>query len=319
MKKIILIVILLCTFLSGTALAYDSVPNEVLYVVNNPDPATRLNLRTEPNENARSLGRYYNGVRLEALSKPKNGWIYVAVEGSNRNVKGYMQTQFLVYNPSTPVPSAIPSVWIRNKNGKGLNLRLQPSTTANIQVFVNNGTQAAVLGWGEQWCHVQIENLTGYMQTSGLDFGTTSSGTPANGTWLNIYNPIASDRLHLRTAPRANATSLGKYYNGVSVEVLSYPSNDWAKVQIGSTVGYMQRKYLTTAAVSSAIPKLIVNNPNPKDRLNLRSGMSEKSDSLGRYYNGTVVEVLGIGTTWYHVRVDGKLGYMLAKYLAEEN
>ena len=37
-----------------------------------------------------------------------------------------------------------------------------------------------------------------------------------------------------------------------------------------------------------------VNNPNPTDRLNLRTKPSAQSVSLGKYYNGTWVTVLGV-------------------------
>ncbi len=316
MKKAVCAIILLCAMLSGYALAFDPVPGEVLYVVNNPDSAERLNLRTRPDMSAPSLGRYYNGVRLEALSRPENGWIHVAVEGQ-RSVKGYMQAKYLVHNPSTPVASAIPLVAVSNKNGTGLNLREEPSVSAATYTFVENGTTVAVLGWGEQWCHVRHENLTAYLLTSGLAFESSGSGSGVipGANWLHVNNPIPMDRLHLRTAPRSNATSLGKYYNGVSVEVLSYPSGDWAEVRIGNAVGYMQRKFLTAGSVISAIPTLTVSNPVSADRLNLRAEMSDKAASLGKYDNGTKVEVLGVGTTWHHVRIDGKIGYMMAKYL----
>jgi len=156
-RMLCLVLVLLC--LPVFALAYEPVPDDILYVVNNPNPTDRLNLRTQPNESAPSLGRYYNGVRLGALSQPSNGWINVFVEGTS--VTGYMQTQYLVYNPSTPVPSAIPLVTVNNKNGTGLTLREKPSsasTNVGLQP-VRNGETVLVLGWGPDWCHVRIENL----------------------------------------------------------------------------------------------------------------------------------------------------------------
>lgn len=135
-----------------------------------------------------------------------------------------------------------------------------------------------------------------------------------------VNNPNPADRLHLRTKPDSTAPSLGKYYSGVEVTVLSTQGADWAKVRIGILEGYMQTKYLALDAqprsVKSAIPTLTVSNPNATDRLNLREKQSATSASLGRYYNGTSVEVLGVGDTWDHVRVDGKLGFMMAKYLS---
>ncbi|MDR0897078.1 MAG: SH3 domain-containing protein [Oscillospiraceae bacterium] len=57
-------------------------------------------------------------------------------------------------------------------------------------------------------------------------------------------------------------------------------------------------------------------NPNSHDRLHLRAKPTKNSASLGRYFNGTQVAVIGfevIGDIhWMHVRVDGKEGYMMA-------
>ena len=65
-----------------------------------------------------------------------------------------------------------------------------------------------------------------------------------------------------------------------------------------------------------------VNNPNPADRLNLRTGPGTRFASLGKYYNGTWVTVLDVtGDGWAHVRTDVIEGYVRAEYLqaAEES
>ena len=147
--------------------------------------------------------------------------------------------------------------------------------------------------------------LSGYTMATASGFSTYSDSS--GGTFAQVNNPNPADRLHLRTEPRLDAPSLGKYYNGVTVEVLSHPSADWVKVRIHGTEGYMLKQYLSGAGVAQVSPTVTVNNPNSADRLNLRTGMSETSTSLGKYDNGTKVEVPGISTAWYHVRVNGKI------------
>ena len=72
-----------------------------------------------------------------------------------------------------------------------------------------------------------------------------------------------------------------------------------------------------------------VSNPNPADRLHLRNGPGSSYASLGKYYNGTVCEILKgtaadkwvkvLGTvadnTWFYVQVGSQIGYMMSKYL----
>jgi|GEM_PF-4194697 len=62
----------------------------------------------------------------------------------------------------------------------------------------------------------------------------------------------------------------------------------------------------------------MVNNPNPKDRLNLREKPNADSASLGKYYNGTFVELLGGDDIWAHVNIHGRQGYMMRKFLAAD-
>ena len=62
----------------------------------------------------------------------------------------------------------------------------------------------------------------------------------------------------------------------------------------------------------------MVCNPNPEDRLYLRPEAGNRDDSLGKYYNGTPVQVLETKGDWCHVRicVNGPEGWMMKKFLA---
>ena len=61
-----------------------------------------------------------------------------------------------------------------------------------------------------------------------------------------VANPVETDRLHLRSAPQQSAQSLGRFYNGTSVEVLS-EKNGFCHVRIGTgegaIEGYMRGEY----------------------------------------------------------------------------
>lgn len=147
----------------------------------------------------------------------------------------------------------------------------------------------------------------------------TSFGAQASslqGTPAYVNNPNPRDRLNLRTQPRISSPSLGKYFNGVAVQVLAEYNDGWMHVQIGNLTGYMLSQYLTKTNIpASAIPTMYVNNPNPKHRLNLRKTQSVKSTSLDKYANGTSVQVLGMSDSWSHVMVGGKTGFMKNEFL----
>lgn len=287
-------------------------------VVNNPNAADRLNLRQDTDVLSRSMGKYYNGVDVTILAYLSGGWVQARIG----DTVGYMQSQYLSINNAGPVTSAIPKVQVQNpRQTDRLNLREMPSEATRSLGKYNNGIQVEVLGVADTWYHVRVDGKIGYMLAKYLSplGGSSSGGSAQTGDRAVVNNPKASERLHLRTEPKTSATSLGKYYTGVEAQVLAYVSDTWAYVRIGSAEGYMMRQYLSinprAGSIPSAIPVMQVNNPRSDDRLNLRANPSEKAQSLGRYYNGTQVEVLGVADAWVHVRVGGRMGYMMAKYL----
>lgn len=60
----------------------------------------------------------------------------------------------------------------------------------------------------------------------------------------------------------------------------------------------------------------VVNNPNPEDRLHLRTEPKKTATSLGKYYNGTPVRILNANGDWVQVDIFGTAGWMMKKYLA---
>lgn len=301
-------------------------------VVNNPNPKDRLNLRESVPANGTatglSIGKYYNGVEVETLPYPyNNNWLSVRIG----NISGFMQKQYLTFQSTGNVQSAIPIVKVNNpKASDRLNLRETASDKAKSLGKYSNGTWVEVLGvMSNGWYHVRVDGQMGFMMAkylTSLDGSSEKNDGGNVGVIAVVNNPNPKDRLNLRESipPDGSATgySLGKYYNGVKVEVVSYLSDKkgWVFVRIGNMYGFMQEKYLAfppaSNSVKSAIPYKTVNNPKPADRLNLRETASEYAKSLGKYSNGTQVEVLGIMIRgWYHVRVDGVMGYMMGKYL----
>lgn len=304
-KRMLCLFLLLMTFgLMQTACA-DGLSTAY---VNNPDPADRLHLRTSMSVNSTSLGKYYNGTAVTVISE-QNGWTQVQIGTLN----GYMQTRYL---SDQPVTSAQPSVKINNKEGSGLNLRYGQNTSTRSLGLYKNGTKVTVLGLTESWCHVEVDGKTGFMvriklsPTPQYDLNA-DAGTSANTRYVN--NPNTNDRLHLRMGASTESLSLGKYYNGTPVTVLS-EQNGWAYVQIGALDGYMWSRYLSKDYVQSAQPIVTVDNVSGTG-LHLRAGQSTDSTDLGLYKNGTQAVVLGLSEGWCHVEVDGKMGFMLREKL----
>lgn len=280
-------------------------------MINNPNPEDRLNLRTKPSTDAPTLGKYYNGLDVTLLGAEENGWYRVGIG----TLTGYMQAKFLETDPNKTwmVQAVSISFTVNNAAGTGLNLRELQSTKSKSLGFYKNGEIGYVLGVGETWCHVVIgADQVGFMlreRLSPVPVFDKESETAV------VHNPDARDRLNLRTAPSTQATSLGKYYNGCTVTLLSDEKNGWVNVRIGNLEGYMEAKYLSRGTegnrVASAMPTLTIQNASGTG-LNLRERPAQSSKSFGLFLNGKSVQVLGLSQDWYHVQADGATGFMLA-------
>lgn len=323
MKKMLGFACMLCLMIS---LAVCAQAGENAIIVN-PDPTDRLNLRAEPSEDAVSLGKYYNGVRVYVYSV-ENGWADVEIQCR----RGYVKNEYLEYGTYWGAiweeKSAVPTMRV---NTSSLHLRKDASQKSEIIETYPRGTKVQVIGTGSVWHHVIAPapdgtNFVGYMMAEYLSDDTDFDDIviPEGGS-VNavIVNPDPSDRLNLRAEPSEDAVSLGKYYNGV-VAFVRGVENGWAEVSIQERTGYVKNEYLVYGEypgpiweASSAVPTMTVNTTS----LQLREDTSEDRRIIQTYAYGTQVQVIGVGTVWHHVLAPGEngaeyVGYMKADCLA---
>lgn len=323
MKKIIALTMMVCMLL-GTAALVRADGGGSWAVVSNPNPADRLNLRTEPSSSATSLGKYYNGVTVTLLSgNGEIGWYRVSIGP----LEGYMDASYLEVGVMPgAVASAMPTVTISNSGGSGANLRAGQSEKSKSLGLYANGTQVTVLGVAENWLHViTADGGEGFIRsdlaTPRLTFAKDDTGNAGGAKTAVVVNPDPQDRLNLRTAASGNATTLCKYYSGVTVTLLSDEENGWYKVRVGNLDGYMKASFLDvgggadiTAAVC-ATPAVTVKAAGTR----LYEKMNRNSDRLATLSKGEALTVLGVSTDYLHVRTqDGKTGFVLCANVTPE-
>jgi uncharacterized protein YgiM (DUF1202 family) len=311
MKRVFIFLILLAAIVSLPVLGFATNDGAV---VNNPNPQDRLHLRAEPNTASQSLGKYYNGTPVTIIEYRTDGWVKVVVGypvgPDYADYTGYMLEEYLTSTfdgAADKVKSAMPEY---TSASSSWNMYKTPSRNAPYDTL-GSGENIRLMGFTGTWWHIAVMRDSGIYRTGFV---------PANSNFRQsqmavVNNPNAKDRLHLRTDHDSAAKSLGKYYNGVQVQVLNYVDGDWAKVRIGSTEGYMMTKYLAFGSDAQKVKSAIPSVRTIKDKVNLREGASLSSRTLGQYALGTSVKVWGIGETWLHVQVGGKSGYMLASML----
>ena len=133
-------------------------------VVNNPDPTDRLHLRTAPDDNAPSLGKYYNGVRFTINANNDGLWVRVSIGGQ----EGYMDRRYITIEGLEAVASAMPVVTVKAPGSEGTELRQQPSANAEVMDVCMNGTEVILMGFTDDWAHVIAGDQTGFLPVANL-------------------------------------------------------------------------------------------------------------------------------------------------------
>ena len=283
----------------------------------------RLNLREEPSVSAASLGKYYTGTPITLTGQMKNGFAQVLLAGVTI---GWIDVRFLTTDSLAFVPE-LPSVTIQNP-GSGANLRSGPATSYSRLGWYRHGTKVTVLGVrSDGWYHVVIEDTVGYISETLLSgsfpFGYGSdSDDPllhdnmANGeTTLYLNLRTKGGSLNLRKEATIASKSLGVFYTGTPVTIVSYTRTGWAYVRIGHTEGYMDADYLAAAKPTQCGEDRIIRNSKASG-LNLRRLPSTGSEVLAFLDNYSQVTVLGqLSDGWCYVQVGETLGYMMGTYL----
>ena len=205
-----------------------------------------------------------------------------------------------------------------------LNLRAEASTESAVLGKYGWGTQVIVKSIEGDWASVEVGGKSGYMFAKYLGYEGTTNHT--------CYVNTNSRGLNLRATP--NGDIIASYPRGTAVTVIS-SDNGWSKVAVDGKTGYMASQWLSAKKVSGSVatpsepqkpstpstpstPSIgtaVVNNPRSTQVLFLRSKPSTSSEALGYYRNGKSVTLLEKLDGWYKVSVDGKVGYMMARYL----
>jgi uncharacterized protein YgiM (DUF1202 family) len=205
-----------------------------------------------------------------------------------------------------------------NSGQSSLSLSSKPGKGGKSLGKYQNGTTVQVIDTDGDWAHVALYVKEGYMPLDSLML-TDPFNTLVRISW-GRKNRERKEPLRLYDEPSEDAPSK-TITEDVTMRILD-TQGVWCRVKLSDREGYIPAQWLEMATsqrqdYESNITYRVVANPDFHDRLHLRKEPSTKSQSLGRYFNGTQVETLGdIQDGWAHVRVDGKEGYMMLKYLS---
>ncbi len=130
-----------------------------------------------------------------------------------------------------------------------VNIRNGPSKEYVIIGELKTGQEVYYLGQSGNWYLVNFNGLTGYVYNKYL----TTAQLPTNGTgWpttpvIGSSYVIAKTNVNVRTGPSTKYGKLGAIGLGQSAVLLG-TSGNWLKIQWGSQMGFVYKKYFTISA-----------------------------------------------------------------------
>lgn len=143
-----LMMILLCS----AALAQSAV------VDNGGDPASRLNMRAEPDKGASSLGKFYSGTPVEILSDAGGGWSHVRIGDGANSITGYMMSSYL---RASSAVNACQRRQVTSPYGTPVVvLRSRPSNSYDAVTMLPVGETVTVIGVSGDFCYVLTQGGT---------------------------------------------------------------------------------------------------------------------------------------------------------------
>ena len=272
------------------------------------EDGTVLNLREQPDYQARVLGVYANGTPCRVLSR-QDGWAQVEVDGQT----GYFREEFLEEKELPWGPAAT----VCTASGTGTYLAAGPGASQPRLLFLPEGTYLRVLGAGTTWSLVGADARTGFVRTADFTPGILpppSSPQPGDTPFAIVHNPKSTQVLNLRENPDTSSRSLAQFANGTRVTVRQQ-GLEWCEVLTAhGQRGYMMTDFLRLYHLPE-VPEKQVSHPDGS-YVNFRALPSVTLGLvLAEIPHGSRVTVLAPGAIWYKVMYEGQTGYVAAEFL----
>lgn len=134
-------------------------------MINNTNQEAKLFLRTRPDMESSTIGRYNNGVIASLLERTNDEWTKVRIG----EAEGYMLQKYLLYGDDI-IHANVPTLYRSIHNiaeDQTLPMYAEPNVNANITLQLAYGETMQILGTiDDQWSHVMLDcGVYGYVKT----------------------------------------------------------------------------------------------------------------------------------------------------------
>lgn len=147
-KRLTMLLVMLMMAAPALAMAQSAV------VDNGSDPASRLNMRSQPSKDAAVVGKFVSGTRVDVLGEAGDGWSQVCIGGGRGRVTGYMMTSYL--KGSSAVDARESRQVVSPYGTQSVVLRDRPSNSYDAVAMLMVGETVTVIGVSGDFCFVQM-------------------------------------------------------------------------------------------------------------------------------------------------------------------
>ncbi|MDO4568599.1 MAG: SH3 domain-containing protein, partial [Clostridia bacterium] len=213
---------------------------------------TSVNFRSGPSTSSPKIALLPEGAQLTLYSL-ENGWYYADYLGT----KGYVYAAYiqLIEAPSDPDPQPSPTP-SPEAGAEGLtpaagvttgrlNLRVSPSTSADVITLLPRGTALAVIGTYGDWYYVSHEDVAGYVNKAYMQITDAGNvGIAAVSDSCSLINTHTTAQLNLRTAPTTAGSGIIVLMPNNAALSVYYVTDGWAFVRYDSIWGFAITTYI---------------------------------------------------------------------------
>lgn len=300
-----------------------------------PGPVNGIWCRVNTEKGALNVRDKANGKVIDKI--PENGTFLVVNWGTTwcqvyyNGRYGYVMTKYVQKISSdptaapTPAPTAPAGKTAQVNTAKGA-LNMRDKINGTVIAKIPEKAYFIVTEYGSTWCKAWYDGKAGYVMTKYLKLtGDSDLPTP---TPVPTAEPVVdyarvttvTGGLNQRETP--NGTRIAVIPQGATVSV-HVKGTDWSRVSYNGKTGYVMTKFLTFGSVAptetpTPAPEVVTSYARVNTvtgGLNLRE--TPNGTRIAVIPQNAVIGVITKGTDWSRVKYDGKVGYVMTKFLAD--
>lgn len=238
----------------------------------------------------------------------------------NLNIKNIILGTAIVL-PATMGLSISNADTIQNlKVNSSVNFRVAPNNNSTKIDKLQKGQTVQYLGTSGNWYKIKYNNQTGYIYKTYASIVSTAESSN------NLIKSVNCSSLNLRSGAGTNYSIIKVLYKGTNVEILSTTDNNWSKISVNGTIGYVSSTYLSPVNTTSKDTQNNTTNETVKyyryttTKLNFRQDNNTKSTVICKLAKNTKVGVISTTSNgWAKIKYNGTYGYVNTSYLTSKN